>query len=154
MRKVWLTSARARETDKKRRAEELAEHRHEEEIFREAQRLNRLEEITRLQQAQSNREYQTGLWLTLISKKNLEIGLENLGQFLHDISSSGLKPDLLERLSYLIRLAGSDVTSYEEIEEKVKLIMIGEAKDELRRKLSGNSYQEYFASLIGFDSSA
>jgi len=74
--------------------------------------------------------------------------------FLHDISSSGLKPDLLERLSYLIRLAGSDVTSYEEIEEKVKLIMIGEAKDELRRKLSGNSYQEYFTSSIGFDSPA
>jgi len=84
----------------------------------------------------------------------LEIGLGNLERFLHDISHSGLSPDLLDRLSYLTRLAGDDVTSYEEIEEKVKPIMIGEAKDELRRKLSGNSYQEYFASLIGFDSSS
>jgi len=35
---------RIQESDKKRRAEELAEHRYEEEIFREAQRQNRLED--------------------------------------------------------------------------------------------------------------
>ena len=84
----------------------------------------------------------------MIAKKNLEKGIDNLGQFLQDISSSGLRPDLLDRLSYLIRLAGNDVTSYEEIEDRVRPTLIAEAKDELREKMEGNSYQEYFVGLL------
>ncbi len=44
--------------------------------------------------------------------------------------------------------------SYDAIKERVIPVLVEEARDELRRKLAGNSYQEYFASLLGFDSPA
>jgi len=40
------------------------------------------------------------------------------------------------------------VTSYEEIEERVRLILITDAEDQLREKMEGNSYQEYFVGFL------
>lgn len=130
------------------RSQELAERRYEEEIMREARRQNRLEEQGRFRQVQLNNDYQTGLWLTLISRKNLEIGLDNLGQFLHGIRHGGLSPDLLDRLSYLSRLAGNGVKSYKEIEERVRPILIEQAREQLRTRLEGNSHREYFIGYL------
>ncbi|MEE9283638.1 MAG: hypothetical protein V3U49_06150 [Nitrososphaerales archaeon] len=65
-----------------------------------------------------------------------------------------VRADLLEGLGFLANLAGNDAVSYDTIKERVIPVLVEEAKDELRRKLAGNSYQGYFASLIGFDSSA
>jgi len=141
-------SKRMRQENQRARSQELAERRYEEEIFREAQRQNRLEEIMRLQQAQLNSEYQTGLWLTLITKKNLERGIDGLREILSDISHSGLRPEILDKLTYLIRLAGNDVKSYEEIEERVKPILIAQAKEQLRKRLEGNSHREYFIGYL------
>ncbi len=145
---------RIQESEKKRKAEELAEHSYEEEIFREAQRQNWLEQQARLRQVQLNNDRRTGLWMTVIAQKNLEIGLDGMERILADIRNPGLRKDLLEGLGFLANLAGNDAVSYDTIKERVIPVLVEEARDELRRKLAGNSYQEYFASLIGFNSSA
>ena len=145
---------RIQESEKRRRAEELAEHSYEEEIFREAQRQNQIEEQDRIDRLKIDQDYRAGLWLTLITKKNLERAIDGLREILSDVSHSGLHAGTLDKLTYLTRLAGNDVKSYEEIEARVQPILVEQAREELRRKLSGNSHQEYFASSIGYNSIA
>ena len=136
------------------RAEELAQQQYDIRIEKEAERLFEVEEERKLQQARSNNDYQTGLMFMLIAQKNLEKGLDGMERILADIRNPGLRTDLLEGLGFLANLAGNDAVSYDTIKERVIPVLVEEARDELRRKLSGNSYQEYLASLLGFDSSA
>ena len=147
-------SKRMRREKQIARSQELAERRYDEEIMREARRQNHLEEQAGFRQVQLNNDYQTGLLMTVIAQKNLERGLDGMERILADIRNPGVRTDLLEGLGFLANLAGNDVVSYDMIKERVIPVLVEEARDELRRKLSGNSYQEYFASLIGFNSSA
>lgn len=122
--------------------------------MREATRQNRVEEQEGFRQVQLNNDHRTGLWMTVIAQKNLERGLDGMERILADIRNPGLRTDLLDGLGFLAKLAGNDALAYDTIKERVIPVLVEEAREELRRKLAGNVYQEYFASLIGFDSPA
>ena len=146
-----IAAERARLLNQERersRAQELAQQEYDRRVEEEAERLFEVDELMKLRQIKLGRDYDTGLWLALINQKHLEKGISNLEDFFDDLSQGGLNPDLLGRLSYLTELAGNDVNSYEAIEERVRPMMVAEARDQLREKLEGNPYQEYFVGLL------
>ena len=130
------------------RAKELARQEHDRSVEEEVEGLFEIEEKRKLQQARSNNDYQTGLMFMLIAKKNLEKSIDGLREILWDISHSGLRPDILDKLTYLTRLAGNGVKSYNEIEERVRPILIEQAREQLRTRLEGNSHREYFIGYL------